>query len=99
MRRLRQRPRPDALVCGYDVHAAHALKVLERAGLSKKLRLAAFDDVRCASVMSPALTTVRQPCVDIAKEAVETLMRRLAHPDDPVRTVLLDAPLVIREST
>lgn len=99
LRRLRQRPRPDALVCGYDVHAAHALKVLERAGLSKKLRLAAFDDVRCASVMSPALTTVRQPCVDIAKEAVETLMRRLAHPDDPVRTVLLDAPLVVREST
>ena len=60
---------------------------------------AGFDDVRCASVMTPALTTLHQPCKELARLAVETLHRRMEFPDSPVCTLLLDAPLVVREST
>jgi len=79
------------------------LKAIEK-GMKKgtvpaKIKLAGFDDVRCASVMTPSLTTVHQPCKELARVAVELLYRRMEFPDTPVCTALLDAPLVIREST
>ncbi len=93
----------DAVVCGYDVHAASVLKAIEKgmrkATVPARIKLAGFDDVRCASVMTPSLTTVHQPCKEIARVAVEMLYRRMEFPDSPVCTTLLDAPLVIREST
>lgn len=94
---------PDAVVCGYDVHAASVLKAIEkgmkRGTVPAKIKLAGFDDVRCASVMSPSLTTVHQPCKELAHVAVELLYRRMEFSDSPVSTAMLDAPLVIREST
>ena len=96
-------PIPDAVVCGYDVHAARVLKAVEksirRISIPRDIKLAGFDDVRCASVVSPSLTTIHQPCKEIARGAVELLFRRFANPDSPVCTMLLDAPLVVREST
>lgn len=102
-RLLRAKKAPDTVVCGYDVHAASVLKTIEKVlgkgAVPAKVRLAGFDDVRCASVMSPALTTVHQPCKEMARMAVEALFRRMETPDSPVCTLLLDAPLVVREST
>ena len=103
VRHLQGAHAPDAVVCGYDVHAASVLKAIEK-GLKKgtvpdKIKLAGFDDVRCASVMSPSLTTIHQPCKELARVAVEMLYRRMASSDSPVCTAMLDAPLVIREST
>ena len=103
VRLLRGANAPDAVVCGYDVHAASVLKAIEkgmrRGVVPTKIKLAGFDDVRCASVMSPSLTTVHQPCKELARVAVEMLYRRMEFPDSPVCTAMLDAPLVIREST
>lgn len=103
VRHLHGADAPDAVVCGYDVHAASILKAIEK-GMKKgtvpsKIKLAGFDDVRCASVMSPSLTTVHQPCRELARVAVEMLYRRMEQSDSPVYTAMLDAPLVIREST
>ena len=102
-RLLRGAEMPDAIVCGYDVHAAGVLKAIEKTlgpgAVPSRIRLAGFDDVRCASVMTPALTTLHQPCKELARLAVETLHRRMEFPDSPVCTLLLDAPLVVREST
>lgn len=103
IRRLRGRNAPDAIVCGYDLHAASVLKAIEKSmrkgTVPERIMLAGFDDVQIASVMSPALTTVRQPCREIARVAVEMLHRRMKFPDSPVCTMVLDAPLVVREST
>lgn len=94
---------PDAVVCGYDMHAASVLKAIERTmpkgTVPSRVKLAGFDDVHCASVMTPSLTTVHQPCELLARVAVEMLYRRMEFPDRPACTTMLDAPLVIREST
>lgn len=83
--------------------AAGVLKAIEKTlgpgAVPSRIRLAGFDDVRCASVMTPVLTTLHQPCKELARLAVETLHRRMEFPDSPVCTLLLDAPLVVREST
>lgn len=101
LRKALKRHRPDALACGYDAYAAQILKTLGALGVSvpNDILLTGFDDVKYATLVSPPLTTFRQPCADIARAAFEALLARTAEPDRLPRTILLDAPLVTREST
>ena len=92
--------RPDALICTNDATAARLMLTLASIGLRipADLRLASFDDVQYASLLSPPLTTIHQPCEQIGAVAVQTLLQRLREPDTPPREILLDAPLVVRRS-
>lgn len=99
-RKLRAR-KTAAVVCGYDAIAVKVAMVLKRLGkrIPNDIMLAGFDDVGLASAMTPSLTTIHQPCEDLAKTAFDTLMRRIVEPNAPRRRILLSAPLVVREST
>lgn len=57
------------------------------------------DDLRIAALLSPPLTTIRQPIRELARTAIEVLVQRLNHPNSPTRKTYLDAPLIIRAST
>ena len=98
---FRKRGRPDAVVCESDYVAAMLRSTLAKLGLAvpQEVMLAGFDDVRFAVTATPPLTTVRQPCADIAKIAYRTLRERMGDADLPSRRILLPAPLVVREST
>ena len=61
--------------------------------------LTGVNDGEIAHVVSPPLTTIHQPCADIARAAFEMLERRRKDPDAPPMRVLLPAPLIEREST
>jgi len=93
--------RPDAIVCESDYVAAVMRNTLFRLGLSvpHDVMLAGFDDVRCAITATPPLTTVHQPCDDIARIAYKTLRERILDPSFPPRRIHVPAPLVVREST
>ena len=97
MRRLR----PDAFVCGNDKVAARLHQTLSALGVRvpDDVLLAGFDDIQIASAMTPQLTTMRQPCAEIAATAFRTLLERVAHPGLPPRDIFLNATLVPREST
>ncbi len=92
---------PDAFVCGNDKTAARLRQTLARLGrkVPEEIMLAGFDDVRCAVTMLPPLTTVHQPCEDIALVAYRALRERMRDPSLPPRRILVPAPLVVREST
>ena len=96
-----KRNRPDAVVCESDYVAARLNNTLVKFGLSvpKDVLLAGFDDVRCAVSATPPLTTVHQPCADIARVAYQTLRDRMRDSTLPARRILLPAPLVVRDST
>jgi LacI family transcriptional regulator len=96
-----KRDRPDAVVCESDYVAAQLNNTLASFGLSvpDDILLAGFDDVRCAVSATPNLTTIHQPCDDIARMAYQTLRERMRDASLPVRHILLPAPLVIRDST
>lgn len=98
---FRGRSRPDAVVCESDYVAAVFLATLSGLGVSvpDDVLLAGFDDVRFATAVSPPLTTVRQPCDDIARVAFATLRERMRDPTLPPRRILLSGSLVVREST
>ena len=98
---FRRRLRPDAVICESDYVAAVLRNTLAKLGLSvpHDVMLAGFDDVRCAVTTTPPLTTVHQPCADIARVAYRTLRERIGGLSLPPRRILLTAPLVVREST
>lgn len=93
--------RPDAIVCSNDIAALKLSKTL--AGLNVRIpqdvKLAGFDDVVEAGRMKPSLTSIRQPCFELATTAFRTLLERIKNPELPPRQILLDTSLVIREST
>lgn len=98
---LKRRPRPDALICGNDTMAAHLLVTLRKLGVKvpDEVMVAGFDDVQHASLVVPSLTTIHQPCVEIARKAFDVLLARIVNPKAPVCAYYLPAPLVVREST
>ena len=96
-----KRGRPDAVICESDYVAAVLRNTLDKLGLSvpKDVMLAGFDDVRCAVTTFPPLTTIHQPCEDVALIAYRTLRERILDASLPPRRILIPAPLVVREST
>ncbi len=101
LRRHLKGGRPDAFVCGNDTVAAKFKQTLAKAGLRvpDDVLLAGFDDVQIAALLTPPLTTVRQPCAAIGARAFATLVRRIARPNAEPQEICLSAPLVVREST
>ena len=101
IRKFIAQSKPDAFVCGNDKTAARLRQTLARLGrkVPEEIMLAGFDDVQIASVMTPQLTTIRQPCDGIAEAAFAALIERMRNPLLHPREILLPAPLVIREST
>ena len=92
---------PDAIVCASDMVAAHVIKVLGRMGKQcpRDVIVTGVNDVEIATLVSPTLTTVRQPSKAIASTAFETLLWRLDNPDAETRRIMVAAELVVREST
>jgi len=99
--RFLRRHRPEAFICGNDTAAAVFKQTLEKLGrkVPDDVLLAAFDDVRLASLLSPPLTTIHQPCREIGEAAFARLLARIARPDLVSQELYLHAPLVVRAST
>ena len=100
-RMMRRGDVPDAIVCGNDRVAAALMSMLASIGkrVPDDVLVAGFDDVNFASLVSPRLTTMHQPCTEIGATAYHTLLARVENPSLPPRTISLTAPLVIRAST
>lgn len=90
----------DAFICANDHTAALLLRSLEGAGVKvpRGVRVVGFDDAKYATLVSPPLTTIHQPCRDIATVALRLMLERIADPTLPARSVALTPRLVLRES-
>jgi LacI family transcriptional regulator len=90
----------DAVLCGNDDVAALLLRSLEKAGarVPVDIRVVGFDDVRFATMLSVPLTTMHQPCREVAIVALRTMLDRIADPALPPRSLVLSPRLVVRES-
>lgn len=90
----------DAIICANDFTAAVLLRSMESIGVKvpRDIRVVGFDDVKYATLVSPSLTTIHQPCRDIAVIAFRTMIERLAEPSLPARSIYLSPSLVVRES-
>src|SRR4030088_1604908 len=77
---LAQPDPPTAIFAGNDAQAAGVYQVLYENGIRvpDQMSVIGFDDVMYTAQMSPPLTTVHQPLVEIGKMAVNMLRRRTA---------------------
>jgi GntR family transcriptional regulator of arabinose operon len=92
--------RPDAFLCANDHTAATLMKSLISLGvrIPDEVRIVGIDDVKYASLLSIPLTTQHQPCLDIGRVAMATMVERLKDPDLPIREISLSCRLIIRKS-
>ena len=90
----------DAVICANDHLAAELLRAFAREGVRvpRDVRVVGFDDVRYAGLLSVPLTTVHQPCREIATAAFRAMLDRVTDPGLPARGVSLSPRLVVRES-
>lgn len=72
-------PLPDAIVCGSDTIALGVVRELHHSSVQVPgdVRVTGFDGILFAELSDPPLTTVQQPTVSIAEEAVRLLTSRL----------------------
>ena len=91
-----------AVFAANDLMAIGAMGELSARGTSvpAQFSIAGFDDAFPAALVSPSLTTVRQPLLEMGSTAVQLLLARIdgAAPERPERR-LLPTELVVREST
>lgn len=90
----------DGILCGNDATAAQLLNTLAKikVRVPEDLRVVGCDDVRYARLVREPLTTVNQPCREIAVAAMRAMLDRIADPAIPARAFLLNPKLIVRSS-
>lgn len=88
----------SAIFAANDQLAAGARLALHRYGIRvpDDVSLVGFDDVPSSAYMTPPLTTIRQPAIEMGEKAVQLVLAMLEHKH--VEGVLFPIQLVIRES-
>lgn len=98
---MTQKGHPDALFTVSDLLAAAAIQASRTAGLivPDDIFVSGFDNVDISQAVFPAITTINLPKYQLGYMACELLIERLENPDVKVKQILLNAELIIREST
>jgi DNA-binding LacI/PurR family transcriptional regulator len=91
---------PRAVFAANNLMTLGALSAMrERAVcIPQEIAIVGFDDMPWSGELCPPLTAVSQPTYELGQETVHLLLRRIAEPDAPFRTVTLQPRLVVRES-
>ena len=84
-----------------DMMAIGAMQAARADGLRipEDLSIVGFDDTFEASIVTPPLTTVRQPLAEMGRMAVALLVRLLQRQRIEALHIELETQLVVREST
>jgi LacI family transcriptional regulator len=93
---------PPTAIFGFnDNIAIGVLRAARSRGLRvpEELSVVGFDDSEQAAIVTPALTTIRQPLAEMGRMAISLLLRLLEHQRVETLSVELATKLVVRDST
>ncbi|WP_064123191.1 LacI family DNA-binding transcriptional regulator [Halotalea alkalilenta] len=98
---LDRHPDLDGLFCASDIWAMSALAECRKRGIQvpAELSVCGFNDQEFSSELSPPLTTVRVPRLEIGAHAAELIIARLSNQPIAARKTDVGFELVLREST
>jgi DNA-binding LacI/PurR family transcriptional regulator len=90
----------DAIFCASDMMATGVYEAARELGLAipENLSVIGFDGIPLSKYIQPSLTTVKQDFVKMAYKSAE-LLRNIVYLHEPSATHLVEAELIIREST
>jgi DNA-binding LacI/PurR family transcriptional regulator len=97
---LQHKPHPTALFAGNDTIALGAMAAIREHGLQipEDIAVVGFDDIPTAPFLAPALTTIHAPAIQQGRTAIEMLLQLMQGKTPDQHRVVLEAPLVVRES-
>ncbi len=92
---------PTAIFAFNDMLAIGVMQAARERGvrIPEDLSVVGFDDTFEASIVTPALTTVRQPLAEMGRMAVNLLVRQLQNQRIEALHVQLETKLIVRNST
>ncbi|TXG36106.1 LacI family DNA-binding transcriptional regulator [Seonamhaeicola maritimus] len=92
---------PDAIFCVNDMVALGAIKKLKDNGyrVPEDVAVVGFTETRMAELVSPQLSSVKQPTYDMAKKAGELLLRHIEDENAPAETIIMNGEFTIRKSS
>ncbi|NUP64513.1 MAG: substrate-binding domain-containing protein [Nonomuraea sp.] len=99
---LKDERRPSAIFCVNDMVAVGVLRGLEERGIAApgEMSVVGYDDVEFASLLSPALTSIRMPKQQLGRAAAELLVTDFRGDTDHWHQEIVFQPeLVVRAST
>lgn len=102
MRLLRTGTDFTAVVTSGDTLAVGAIQAIQASGLQvpEDVAVCGFDDVELSSLISPSLTTVRQPRNLIGRRSMEKMLGCITGKDkNPAEQIVLDHEIVVRQSS
>ncbi|HBC27291.1 MAG TPA: LacI family transcriptional regulator [Ruminococcaceae bacterium] len=93
-------PLPTAVFCATDIAAIAALRRFAEAKIKvpEQLSLISMDNIELSGYVSPMLTTVGMPIVEMGNMAVQTLINRIQKQHGLPMKIFLPNKLTIRES-
>lgn len=97
---LAQAAAPTAIICGNDVLAVGTLLECQATGIAvpERVSIAGFDDLPLARHLTPALTTMHVPSLEMGRSAAAYLLARLDGETPPPATEL-NVELIVRATT
>ncbi|MBA3943071.1 MAG: GntR family transcriptional regulator [Herpetosiphonaceae bacterium] len=97
---LSQPDRPSALHVSTDLEVPILFTAASRCGLRipEDLAVVGFDDLSFAPYLSPPLTTVAQPRMEIGLRAAHLLINRIEGNPEPPKHIVVPTNLVVRDS-
>jgi LacI family transcriptional regulator len=100
MELLNQEDPPTAIFASNDVMALGVMDAVRERGqrIPEDISVVGFDDIPQASIVHPALTTVRQPLKNMGSIATQMLLDLLKNPDASKKRIELPTGLVVRDS-
>jgi len=98
---LQNHPKITGVWAQNDVMAAGAMKELHHRGMKvpEDFSVIGMDDISLASMITPALTTIRQPFKAMSETAIELILLQKRGQHIPNTKVVLEPELIIRETT
>lgn len=93
---------PTAIFCANDLLALGVMRGLSQHGIDipNEMALVGYDDVEFASMLSPALTSIRQPKYQLGQAAAELLLHEINEAETHQhRQIMYQPELIVRNST
>jgi len=100
IRDVMQNSKAEAFLCANDYVAAHLMRNLWslKIRVPEDLAVVGIDDDEWGKFLPASLTTMRQPCTELGKTAIDIMLKRLKNPDMQTCQISLKCDLVVRES-
>lgn len=89
------------IICANDSTAAVLMSSLETVGykIAHDLLICGYDDMKYSQHLKCSLTSFIQPCIEIANNSIELMMRRIKSNQREPISVYLHGEIIVREST